>query len=109
MGHKKGIYWYGSQLDIHEARKLTPYNNATSIQVCAPVLSGIIWALENPDRGIVEADEMDFRRCLEVQRPYLGPVNGHWTKWTPLTDRPGMFAEDIDTADPWQFRNVLVR
>ncbi len=48
MGHAKGIYWYGSQLDIDEARELTPYNNATSIQVCAPVLSGIIWALENP-------------------------------------------------------------
>ncbi len=51
MGHKKGAYWYGSQIDIHEARKLVPYNNATSIQVVAPVLSGIIWALENPDRG----------------------------------------------------------
>src|SRR6266851_850730 len=56
MGHKKGAYWYGSQLDIDETRELAPYNNATSIQVCAPVLSGIIWALENPDRGIVEAD-----------------------------------------------------
>ena len=57
MGHARGAYWYGSQIDIHEARKLVPYNNATSIQVCAPVLSGIIWAIENPERGIVEADE----------------------------------------------------
>jgi homospermidine synthase len=73
MGHRKGAYWYGSQLDIHEARELTPYNNATSIQVCAPVLSGIIWALENPDRGIVEADEMDFERNLAICMPYLGP------------------------------------
>ena len=24
-------------------------------------------------------------------------------------DRPGLFPEDIDTSDPWQFRNVLVR
>jgi hypothetical protein len=46
LGHAKGAYWYGSQLDIHEARKLTPYNNATSIQVCAPVLSGIIQRLD---------------------------------------------------------------
>ncbi|MBL0898384.1 MAG: homospermidine synthase, partial [Reyranella sp.] len=71
MGHRKGAYWYGSQLDIHEARRLTPYNNATSIQVCAPVLSGIVWALENPDRGVVEADEMDFARNLEICMPYL--------------------------------------
>ena len=42
---------------LDEARKLVPYNNATSIQVVAPVLSGIIWALENPNEGIVEADE----------------------------------------------------
>ena len=32
-GHKKNAYWYGSQLSIEEARKLAPYNNATSLQV----------------------------------------------------------------------------
>ncbi|MBM3644923.1 MAG: homospermidine synthase [Alphaproteobacteria bacterium] len=108
MGHKKGAYWYGSQLDIHETRKLTPYNNATSIQVCAPVLSGIIWALENPDRGIVEADEMDFARNLEICMPYLGPVVGKYSDWTPLKDRGGLFPEDLDRSDPWQFRNFRV-
>lgn len=108
MGHAKGAYWYGSQLDIHEARELTPYNNATSIQVCAPVLSGIIWALENPDRGIVEADEMDFDRNLEVCMPYLGPVVGRYSDWTPLKDRGGLFPEDLDTSDPWQFKNFRV-
>jgi homospermidine synthase len=69
----------------------------------------MVWALENPAAGIVEADELDFRRCLEIQRPYLGPVKGYYTDWTPLSDRPGLFPEDIDTSDPWQFRNVLVR
>jgi len=108
MGHKKGAYWYGSQLDIHETRKLTPYNNATSIQVCAPVLSGIIWALENPDCGIVEADEMDFARNLEICMPYLGPVVGKYSDWTPLKDRGGLFPEDIDKSDPWQFKNFRV-
>jgi homospermidine synthase len=108
MGHEKGAYWYGSQLDIHETRELTPYNNATSIQVCAPVLSGIIWALENPDRGIVEADEMDFDRNLEICMPYLGPVVGKYSDWTPLKDRAGLFPEDLDTNDPWQFKNFRV-
>ncbi len=108
MGHKKGAYWYGSQLDIHEARKLTPYNNATSIQVCAPVLSGIIWALENPDRGLVEADEMDFARNLEICMPYLGPVVGKYSDWTPLQGRGALFPENIDKADPWQFKNFRV-
>jgi homospermidine synthase len=108
MGHKKGAYWYGSQLDIDETRKLTPYNNATSIQVCAPVLSGIIWALENPDLGIVEADEMDFARNLEICMPYLGPVVGKYSDWTPLAERGQLFPEDIDKTDPWQFKNFRV-
>jgi homospermidine synthase len=77
--------------------------------VTSAVLAGMVWALENPNAGIVEADEMDFRRCLEVQMPYLGPVVGVYTDWTPLTGRPGLYPEDIDTTDPWQFRNVLVR
>jgi homospermidine synthase len=56
----------------------------------------------------VEADDIDFRRCLEVQTPYLGSVIGVYTDWTPLDDRPGFFQEDVDASDPWQFRNVLV-
>ena len=73
------------------------------------VLAGIVWMLENPDRGIIEADEMDFRRCLEVQLPYLGTMVGAYTDWTPVTGRPGLFPEEIDNSDPWQFTNVLVR
>jgi homospermidine synthase len=108
-GHKKNAYWYGSQLSIDETRNLAPYQNATGLQVTSAVLAGMVWALENPNEGIVEADEMDFRRCLEIQSPYLGPVIGRYTDWTPLTGRPGLFAEDIDERDPWQFKNVLVR
>ena len=107
-GHKKNAYWYGSQLSIDEARKLVPYNSATSLQVCVAALSGMIWAMENPERGIVEPDEMDFRRNLEICMPYLGPVVGAYTDWTPLTGRNALFKEDLDTSDPWQFRNVLV-
>ncbi|NIX78003.1 homospermidine synthase [Microvirga terricola] len=108
-GHGKNAYWYGSQLSIDETRLLAPYQNATGLQVTSAVLAGMVWALENPNAGIVEADDIDFRRCLEVQMPYLGPVVGVYTDWTPLEGRPGFFPEDIDASDPWQFRNVLVR
>jgi len=107
-GHKKNAYWYGSQLSIDETREVAPYQNATGLQVTSAVLAGMVWALENPKAGIVETDEMDFRRCLEVQLPYLGPVIGTYTDWTPLTGRPGLFPEDIDKRDAWQFRNVLL-
>jgi len=108
-GHGKNAYWYGSQLSMEETRDLAPYQNATGLQVTSAVIAGMVWALENPAAGIVETDEMDYRRCLEIQRPYLGPVNGYYTDWTPLTDRLSLFPEDIDETDPWQFRNVLVR
>jgi homospermidine synthase len=107
-GHKKNAYWYGSQLSIEEARKLAPYNSATSLQVTAAALSGMIWAMENPDRGIVEPDEMDHRRALEICKPYLGEVVGKYTDWTPLHQRGELFVEDIDASDPWQFKNVRV-
>ncbi|MEX0955072.1 MAG: homospermidine synthase [Rhizobiaceae bacterium] len=108
-GHKKNAYWYGSQLSVDETRRIAPYQNATGLQVTSAVLAGMVWALENPEAGIVETDEMDFERCLEIQMPYLGPVNGYYTDWTPLEGRPGLFPEDIDKSDPWQFRNILVR
>ena len=107
-GHKKNAYWYGSQLSIEEARKLAPYNSATSLQVTSAALSGMIWAMENPNRGIVEPDDMDFKRPLQICMPYLGTVVGKYTDWTPLYQRAELFAEDLDTTDPWQFKNIRV-
>jgi homospermidine synthase len=107
-GHARNAYWYGSQLSIEEARLLAPFNSATSLQVTSSALSGMIWAMENPRRGIIEPDEMDFRRPLEICRPYLGTVLGEYTGWTPLHQRGELFAEDLDTADPWQFKNIRV-
>ena len=107
-GHAKNAYWYGSQLSIEEARTLAPHNSATSLQVTSAALAGMIWAMENPNRGIVEPDEMDFERPLQICMPYLGQMVGKYTDWTPLHQRGELFREDLDTADPWQFKNVRV-
>ncbi len=108
MGHARGAYWYGSQLSIEEARELAPFNSATSLQVAAGVLAGMVVAIENPTAGPLEADELDFARVLEVARPYLGPVVGAYSSWTPLDNRSHLFPEDLDPSDPWQFKNVRV-
>jgi homospermidine synthase len=107
-GHSKNAYWYGSQLSIGEARELAPYNSATSLQVTSAALAGMVWAMENPQRGIVEPDDMDHQRPLKICKPYLGSVVGKYTDWTPLYQRGELFAEDLDTSDPWQFKNVRV-
>jgi homospermidine synthase len=48
---------------------------------------------------------MDFRRILEICRPYLGHMLGVYSDWTPLVDRGRLFAEEFDPSDPWQFKN----
>ncbi len=108
LGHKKSAYWYGSQLSIHEARELAPYNNATSLQVVAGALGAIVWAMQNPAEGIVEPEDLDFQRVLEIANPYLGTVAGTYSDWTPLQGRNHLFLEGLDVDDPWQFKNVRV-
>jgi homospermidine synthase len=108
MGPPKGVYWFGSRLTIAEARRTAPHNNATSLQVTAAVLAGVVWALEHPRQGIVEPEEMDFERILDIARPYLGEMVGVRGDWTPLDGRESLFAEDLDREDPWQFKNVRV-
>ncbi len=107
-GHQKGAYWFGSHLTIEQARAMMPFQNATTLQVTAPVVAAMVWALENPDRGIVEPDEMDWERVLDLSMPYLGDVVGQYTDWTPLSNRGKIYSEEanLDRTDPWQFSNV---
>ena len=109
-GHARNAYWYGSHAFDRRDAAVAPYQNATGLQVTTAVLAGMVWALENPEAGIVEADEMDYRRCLEVQMPYLGPVNSASTPTGRRCRIVRVSSPRISTnSDPWQFKNVLVR
>ena len=108
MGNKKGAYWYGSRLTIDEARKLAPHNSATSLQVVAGILAGMVWAIRNPTAGVVEPEGLDHEEVLQIASPYLGEQVGVYTTWTPLENRSALFGTDID-ADPWQFKNFRVK
>lgn len=108
MGNGKGVYWYGSRLSIGQARELVPHNTATSLQVAAGILGGMVWAMRNPRAGVVEPDDLDYQTVLEVASPYLGELVGVYSDWTPLRDRSPLFEEHKDDADPWQFVNFRV-
>ena len=108
MGHPKGAYWFGSQLSIQQTRELIPYNNATSLQVAVGALSGMIWVMKHPHRGILEPDEVDHAFILEIATPYLGKIVGEFTQWTPLVNREKLFVEKLDKEDPWQFVNMRI-
>jgi homospermidine synthase len=109
MGPAHGAYWHGSQLAIDQARALCPFNSATSLQVAAPILAGIVWSLRHPGLGILEPDDLPHDELLEMIDPYLGPLAGEFSSWTPLHRRERLFHEDLDHDDPWQFINFRVR
>lgn len=108
MGNAKGAYWHGSRLSIEQARALAPYNNATSLQVAAGILGGMVWAMRHPAAGLVEPDDIDHETVLTVAKPYLGEVVGVYENWTPLQGRTSLFGEALDQEDPWQFLNFRV-
>ena len=64
--------------------------------------------MRHPQMGIVDPEQMDYREVLDVARPYLGELVGVYSDWTPLDGRRQLFAEDLDTDDPWQFKNIRV-
>ena len=105
MGHAHGAYWYGSRLSIEQARALCPHNSATSLQVTAAVMAGVVWAMRHPFEDVVEPEDLPHAAILALCRPYLGDLNGVFTDWTPLQDRSALYEEHLDRDDPWQFGN----
>ena len=109
MGHELGAWWFGSQLDIHEARRLVAGSNPTAVQVAAGVLAATAWVANNPRRGYSEPEDLPHAQVLEIARPDLGPMVSGPSDWTPLDGRSDLFEQPlIDRVDPWQFGNFVV-
>jgi homospermidine synthase len=112
MGHPFTSWWIGSLLDIHEARRLVPHQNATTLQVAAAVLGAVQWLLDNPDRGVCLPDDLPYDEILAHARPYLGPVVSEATDWTPVQHWTDPFAgygrPRPPDEDVWQFSTFLV-
>jgi homospermidine synthase len=112
MGHALTTWWTGSQLDIHEARRLVAGQNATTLQVAASVMAGLVYMIGNPRRGILVPDELPHQEVLDVAGPYLGPCPSVRSNWTPLESRSRLFAKwgtpAVDDADLWQFASFVV-
>ncbi len=112
LGHELNGWWVGSQLDIHEARRLVPGQNATTLQVAASLLAALTWMIRNPRKGFNVPDDLPHREILATANPYLGPCPSVPTDWTPLKNhfdpfenwgRPRPADEDM-----WQFETFLV-
>lgn len=113
MGHDYQAWWVGSLLTIEESRRLVPHQNATTLQVAISVVAATAWMIENPQRGVVVPDDLPHDYILKIANPYLGESISTPVDWTPLKHQKNYFgqyaAADLDTTDPWQFKNFLVQ
>ncbi len=111
LGHDLNGWWVGSQLDIHETRRLVSHQNATTLQVAASVLGALFWMIRNPRQGLNVPDDLPHREVLEVANPYLGPCPSLQTDWTPLKNRFDPFEKfgwpRPADEDVWQFNTFL--
>ncbi|MGB2706066.1 MAG: saccharopine dehydrogenase C-terminal domain-containing protein, partial [Candidatus Omnitrophota bacterium] len=112
MGHDFKSWWCGSILDIHEARRLVPHQQATTLQVAISVVAAAIWMIKNPRRGFLLPDDVDHEPILEVSMPYIKPFVSRAVDWTPLKNLNTKFTKfDYSrpkTEDVWQFTTFLV-
>jgi homospermidine synthase len=111
LGHDLNGWWVGSQLDIHETRRLVPHQNATTLQVAASLLGAIFWMIRNPRQGLRVPDDLPHREVLDVANRYLGHCPSVQTDWTPLKNRFDPF-EKFGRPRPsdeevWQFDTFL--
>lgn len=109
MGHRYKSWWTGSRLSIDEARRQVKGVNSTAMQVSAGLISGILWMLENPRRGLCFPEDLPHDEILRLAAPYMGRLISIPVDWTPLDnfhlhfgDRP---LSQPDRIDPWQYRN----
>ena len=111
MGHDFKSWWTGSLLDIDEARRLVPHQNATTLQVAISVVSAAIWMIKNPRRGFLMPDDCDHEEILKVAMPFLGPFVSEAVDWTPLKNMNTHFTKyDVlkpKDEDVWQFTTFL--
>ena len=107
MGHDFKSWWTGSILDIEEARRLVPHQNATTVQVAISVIAAVLWMLKNPTRGFCLPDDIDHEEILKISRPFLGKMVSEPIDWTPLDNIDTTFtnfgAQTPKVEDCWQF------
>jgi homospermidine synthase len=103
MGHPFKSWWTGTHLDIDEARRLVPGQNATTLQVAAAVLAAVCWIVRNPQQGVLLPDHLPHREIMEIARPYLGSIISQAIDWMPDPS----FAERVADDESWIIQRFL--
>lgn len=94
-----GAWWTGSVLDVSEAKKLVPSQNATVVQVAIAVAAACAWSLANPCRGVCFPEDLPHREILEFCQPFLGKLVSKPVQWAPPISAPA--------TGSWQFADLI--
>lgn len=79
-----GEYYLGTKQNIEQSRKLLNHQSPTLLVVAAGVLSGIIYAYNHPNMGVIHPEEMDEEEAIQMIAPYWYPmIGGHISGWKP--------------------------
>lgn len=90
--------WLGSNLSIGKARKMAAYNNATSLQVVSSIAAGMAWAVEHPQRGVVESEQLDHEFIFAFTQEYWAPIVAQYTDWRPRPEARNLRFADFLVA-----------
>jgi homospermidine synthase len=75
------IWWCGSVVDTHDAKKLGLKSGATVCQIAGAMYPAIEWMLKNPNEGLLNPEELPHKKIFGLAKPYMGsqyskPIHG---------------------------------
>jgi homospermidine synthase len=104
-------WWTGSLLSIDRARELAPHQNATSLQVAAGAIGGLLWAIKHPREGVLLPEQLPWKEVVDAIEVYLGEMRSGPVDWDPLSTRVDLYNgwnDEVTDTDLWQFCNFMV-
>jgi len=111
MGYRGGVpftFWHGSHLCARTAKSLIEKNTATTLQVNSAILAAVAWMLRNPDRGLIEPEDLDDEFVLKITDPYTAPMIHTYSSWNPLLSLSSLIPRSCDSHSVFQFSNFRV-
>ena len=66
--------WFGSVVSCEQEREIGCQSNPTTLQVAAGIISHLLLALDNPEKGLCMPHDFDSGKILELARPFLGTI-----------------------------------
>ena len=66
--------WFGSVVTCEQEREIGSNSNPTTLQVAAGVISHLLLALEEPERGLCMPHEFDSEKILQLAKAYLRTI-----------------------------------